>query len=82
VDVKNLRAILQLVEVVPTRISFSWCSGCEQLAQHLDDFGSVMVKVFNVRVLIQPQDHASSLSTVSAASILFNAKPAKLFQKT
>jgi len=42
----------------------------------------VMVKVFNVRVLIQPQDHASSLSTVSAASILFNAKPAKLFQKT
>src|SRR2546425_7960485 len=54
VDVKNLRAILQLVEVVPTRISFSWRSGCEQLAQHLDDFGRV-----------RSEEHTSELQSLA-----------------
>jgi len=65
VDVKDLIAILQLEEVAPARIRLSWRSVGQQTAKLLNGFRAMMPKVLNIWLLIQPQNHPSSLSFAS-----------------
>ena len=66
VDVKDLIAILQLEEVAPARIRFSGRSGGKQMAHLLNGFRAMMPEVLDIRLLIQPQNHAPSLSVASS----------------